>query len=146
MTTVTRVAIVPYPCDKMCALVDNIEAYPEFIPWCVEAHVLQREASTVVATLTVGKGKVRHSFTTQNQNHAPHLIELKLKEGPFSHFYAKWEFKALGEKGSQIAFHIEFELNHKLLDAAFGAMLHHMANTMVKAFCDRAKQIYDKPS
>jgi len=142
MTTVNRVAIVPYSCGKIFSLVDDINDYPKFVPWCVGAEVLGRHGNVVTATLTVGKGMVRHTFTTENQNHAPHKIEMKLKEGPFSHFRANWHFKALAEHATQIEFHIEFELNHKILDAAFGAMLHQMANSLVKAFCERAKAVY----
>ncbi|HZD19979.1 MAG TPA: type II toxin-antitoxin system RatA family toxin, partial [Burkholderiales bacterium] len=97
MKSIARSAIVEHAAAEMYALVDDIEAYPRFLPWCVEAHV-QPSGARKRATLTVGLSGIRQTFTTENENQPDRAIDMRLVEGPFRQFSAAWRFIPLGER------------------------------------------------
>jgi ribosome-associated toxin RatA of RatAB toxin-antitoxin module len=141
MKRISRSAIVEHKADEMYGLVDDIESYPGFLPWCAGATVHERTAQGVRATLTVGMRGLRHSFTTQNANRPGEAIDLRLLQGPFRRFAGAWRFKALSAHACSIEFTLEYELAGamaKVLEPVF----HSMADTMVDAFTRRADEVY----
>jgi ribosome-associated toxin RatA of RatAB toxin-antitoxin module len=142
MSTITRSALVGYSALQMYALVETIEAYPQFLPWCRSAKVLERDEGRTVAQLSVGLKGLNQSFTTQNRNTPAQLIEMRLIEGPFSDFRATWNFQPLGEHGTKIEFSMAYEFSSRLLARALDPLFDHIANTMVDAFIRRAEAVY----
>lgn len=143
MTVIHRTAIMPYPPAQMFALVDDIANYPEFLPWCSASHVQERTATTVLASIEIYKMGLRKKFTTRNHNQSPHKITMEFVNGPFKYLNGMWQFLELDEgKGCTIVLDIDYELIGGFLDKAFGAVFNPIANSMVDAFCQRAKQIY----
>ena len=144
MKRVARSAIVAHSAASVYSLVDDIESYPEFLPWCRDAKVLEREPSRTVATLTVGVRGVRHSFTTENANRPGEGIDLQLVEGPFRKFSAVWRFTPLDEHAARIEFLMEYEISNKVLAKVLEPLFDRIADTMVTAFSRRADQLYGK--
>ena len=142
MSTIVRSALVGYSALQMYALVENIEAYAEFLPWCRDSKVLERAEARTLATLAVGLKGVRQSFTTENINHPPHAIEMRLIEGPFKAFHAAWRFQALGEQAAKIEFALGYEFSAGVLGKVLATLFEHIANTMVEAFIRRAASVY----
>jgi len=143
MKRVSRSAIVEHSAQEMYALVDDIESYPRFLPWCTAASVEERTADGVRATLSVGMRGLRQSFTTQNENRPPEAIELRLVKGPFRRFAGAWRFTALSPEACRIEFTLEYEMAGpiaRLLEPLF----EHIADTMVDAFTRRAAELYGK--
>jgi ribosome-associated toxin RatA of RatAB toxin-antitoxin module len=141
---VVRSAIVEHSAEAVYALVDDVESYPEFLPWCRTANVLERGPGRTVATLTVGVRGVRQSFTTDNANRPGEGIDLRLVEGPFREFSAAWRFAALGEHAARIEFSMEYEFSSKVLGKMLEPLFDQIADTMVNAFSRRADQLYGK--
>lgn len=145
MTTITQSAFVPYSCAEMFDLVNDIEQYPLFLPWCPSAEIVHRADDEIKATLYFAKGALGKSFTTLNRLLPHQRVEMRLVEGPFRHLQGAWEFQPASEKkGSHITFNLSFEFNNKLLALSLGPIFHHIANTMVEAFTQRAHQLYAK--
>jgi len=142
MKRILRSAIVEHSAADMYALVERIEAYPEFLPWCRGARVRERAPGRTVATLAVGLGGVRYEFTTENANRPPQAIELRLLEGPFRHFAAHWRFGALGERAARIEFAMEYLFAGAVVSRALGPVFEAIADTMVDAFKRRADAVY----
>jgi ribosome-associated toxin RatA of RatAB toxin-antitoxin module len=142
MRRVTRSAIVPHSAAKLYALVDDIESYPRFLPWCTRAEVKSRSPGSTLATLTVGMRGVKQSFTTQNANRAPEAIDLKLVEGPFRRFAAAWRFQPLGEQACKVEFSMEFEFSSRALAALLQPLFERIADSMVDAFTRRADEVH----
>ena len=143
MKRIARSAIVEHSADQMFALVDDIESYPRFLPWCSAARVEERTPEGVRATLTVGLRGLRQSFTTQNVNRPGEGIDLRLVKGPFRSFAGAWRFKPISEEACRIEFSIEYEMAgalSRLLEPAFD----HIADTMVDAFTRRAAELYGR--
>lgn len=142
MPEVTKTVIVPYTPAQMFALVDDIERYPEFLPWCTAGAVLLRDDQVTRATLCIGFRGVRQSFSTENRKQAPHSMAMKLLEGPFRTLDGLWQFNDLGGKGCKIEFRLAYEFSGRLLETLVGPVFSHIANTMVEAFVKRADKIH----
>jgi ribosome-associated toxin RatA of RatAB toxin-antitoxin module len=142
MQTVSASAIVAYSSQQMFDLVNDIEAYPQFMPGCVGAKILRSGDDWVEAELELKKSGFHQSFTTRNQLFAPNLIQLKLVDGPFTKFEGFWRFKSLGESGCRVEFELNFELRNRLLQMAVGKMFAGITQQQVDAICHRAVAIY----
>lgn len=140
MKRISRSAIVERSAADLYALVQDIEAYPEFLPWCRAAQVRERSPQRTVATLTVGVRGLQQSFTTENIDRAGESIDMKLLEGPFRRFAAHWRFKALGRHAARIEFSVSYEFASRLVARALEPLFDEIANTMVDAFTRRAGQ------
>jgi ribosome-associated toxin RatA of RatAB toxin-antitoxin module len=142
MKRIARSALVEHSAAEMYALVERVEAYPEFLPWCREARVLERAPERTVATLAVGLKGLRYEFTTENTNRPHESIELALREGPFRHFAAHWRFAALSAQAARIEFAMEYEFAGTVASRALGPVFGAIADTMVDAFKRRADAIH----
>lgn len=142
MKRIARSAIVEHAAEVLYALVERIEDYPQFLPWCREARVHERSAARTVATLTVGLKGLRYAFTTENANLPPSAIDLRLREGPFRHFAAHWRFTPLGERAARIDFSMEYEFAGRVISRALGPLFETIADTMVEAFKRRADELH----
>jgi ribosome-associated toxin RatA of RatAB toxin-antitoxin module len=144
MKRIARSAIVEHPVRELYALVEDIEAYPQFLPWCREARVRERSAGRTVATLTVGVRGVRYEFSTENSNLQSEAIDMRLLEGPFRHFEAHWRFHALGAHAARIEYSMTYQLASGLVARALAPIFDSIADTMVEAFKRRADQVHAK--
>lgn len=142
MKRVARSAIVPHSAAELYALVEDVESYPRFLPWCLGAEVKSRSPGATLATLTVGLRGVKQSLTTQNANRAPEAIDMKLVEGPFRRFAAGWRFQPLGESACKVEFSMEFEFASRALAALLQPLFEKIADGMVDAFTRRADEIH----
>ena len=137
MKRISRSAIVERSAAELYALVQDIEAYPEFLPWCLAAQVRERSPHRTVATLTVGLRGLKQSFTTENVDREGESIDMKLLEGPFRRFSAHWRFKALGRHAAKIEFSLGYEFVNRLVARALDPLFEQIANSMVDAFTRR---------
>lgn len=142
MSTIVRSALVGYSAGQMYALVENVEAYSAFLPWCRSSNVLERRDDGTTAALSVGLKGINHSFTTENVNHPGESIEMRLIEGPFRTFRAEWKFHALGPHAARIEFSMAYELSGGLVAKVLNPLFDHIADTMVDAFHRRAEIVY----
>ena len=143
MKHIVRSAIVGHSAAEMYALVEDIEAYPRFLPWCREAKVERGPAGTR-ATLAVGLKGVQQSFTTRNDNRPGESIDMHLVQGPFSTFAASWRFQPLSEHGCRIEFRLDYEFASRALGKLLQPLFDRIADTMVDAFTRRADEVHGK--
>ena len=143
MKQIARSAIVEHSAAEMYALVEDIEAYPGFLPWCTAAVVHERRAGATRATLTVGAGRVRQSFTTQNDNRPGEAIDMRLVEGPFRRFAGHWRFVPLAPRACRIEFSLRYEFSSRALGRLLAPLFDGIADSMVEAFVRRAAQVYE---
>lgn len=144
MKRVVRSAIVEHSATVVYSLVEDIESYPDFLPWCLAAKVIERGETRTVATLTVGVRGIRQSFTTENANRPGEGIDLRLVEGPFKKFSAAWRFTSLGDRAARIEFSMAYAFSSRVLGKALEPLFDQIADTMVSAFSRRADQLYGK--
>ena len=142
MRKVNRSAIVPYSAREMFVLVDDVEAYPEFLPWCNQAEIHNRTEDSVEATLELHKGSVSNKFTTRNTRKEFEEIGLALVGGPFRHLAGGWRFKELGDDGCKVLLELDFEFESRLVDMMFGSFFEDICNSLVDAFTKRAEAVF----
>lgn len=143
MRAVTRSALVPYSPEQMFALVEDIERYPQFVPWVSAAQVLESGPDHVVGRLEMQWVGVRERFTTRNELKRPHSMTLKFKDGPFRTLDGCWSFTPLpGGKGTRVTLDMKFEFANPMLGLLLSRAFEKNCSELVDAFVKRARTIY----
>ncbi len=134
--------MVHYSAQQMFDLVNDIEAYPQYMEGCVGAKILARGDDWLEARLDLSKAGVTQSFITRNQLQAPHQMNMQLVDGPFNYLRGVWQFTPLNEQACKVSFLLEFEMKSRLLGMAVGKLFEAVGTKQVDALCARARQIY----
>jgi len=142
MKRILHSVLVPYSAQEMYALVDHIERYPEFLPWCAGARVTPQAEGAKRARLDIDYHGIRAHFTTSNVNSAGASIVVTLVDGPFRHLHGEWRFRELAEVASKVELELAYEFASGLLERAVGPVFDHIASTFVEAFVRRAGAVY----
>ncbi|MEM8684803.1 MAG: type II toxin-antitoxin system RatA family toxin [Pseudomonadota bacterium] len=144
MRTISRHSLVRFSSDEMFRLVDDIERYPEFLPWCSGASVHSRDDTTVEASIEMSRVGLKQSFRTRNTNVPGESIRLTLVDGPFQQLEGEWRFDTLGDAGSKVSLDLSFEFDSRITDRLLGPFFEEICNSMVNAFTKRAEQVYGR--
>ena len=139
---IRRYADVPYSREQMFNLVNDVDAYPQFLPGCRSASARPRGEHEVEGTIELAKGALHKSFTTVNQLDYPKRIEMRLVQGPFRRLHGAWTFTRAAERGTRVALDLEFEFAGRLMALAIGPVFNHVANSLVDAFVQRARDVH----
>jgi ribosome-associated toxin RatA of RatAB toxin-antitoxin module len=142
MAVVKKNVLVSFSAEQMFALVEKVEDYPLFLPWCGGVSVAERSDTQLKATLSINYHGIKQSFTTQNLNSPPHRMEMHLVDGPFKQLQGCWTFTALRADACKIEFDLRYEFSSKLLEHLIGPVFSKITNSFVDAFCERAEQVY----
>ncbi len=143
VTTVRRMAFVPFSAEQMFDLVNDVAAYPAFLPWCAGSEILSQDAGAMRARLRLKKGPLDASFTTDNRLKPGRGIALALVDGPFSRLHGQWHFEP-ADGGSIVRLELEFEFSGKLLGKVFATAFKPIADSLVEAFKTRAYAVYGR--
>ena len=146
MFNLHRSALLPYPATAVYDIVRDVERYPEFLPWCSDAAVLEQTEDEVVAQLVLNTRGLNERFTTRNRLTPHKHIELELVTGPFKSFKGSWTFTRLGgDVGCKIELFIELQLAgaHALFGHLFSNTFSKVGDQLVDAFCERARILLD---
>lgn len=142
MAKVEKSVLIGHSAAKMYALVADVDAYPQFLPWCSATEVRQIDAERAAATLHINYHGLRLHFTTENRMEKGVLIDMKLANGPFKHLDGYWRFIALSAQACKIEFQLNYELSGKLMEKLAGPVFNHIASTLVEVFVKRAASLY----
>lgn len=130
--------LLPYAVEEMFDLIERAEAYPQFVPWCTGATILERSDDWVAARLELTYLRLRFHFATRNPKRRPTWLQICLVDGPFKHFEGTWTLTPLGDAGCKVVFTLAYELNERLLEFASQPAVAHITRSMVNAFVRRA--------
>lgn len=134
-----------YTPDQMFDLVNDVEAYPDFLPWCKGSRIISKNEDVVCASLDIAKGGIHHEFSTRNSLDHGSSIRIELIDGPFRHLEGHWQFMPIGDnEGCRVQLDMDFEFSTRLLDLALGPVFTQISGSLVEAFCKRAQEIYGK--
>jgi ribosome-associated toxin RatA of RatAB toxin-antitoxin module len=142
MAEVSRSALLMYSADEMYQLVNDVNAYPEFLPGCVDAKVLEHIDDVMSASVIVSKAGIKQKFTTENKLSNGRSIAMNLVDGPFKHLSGGWRFLPLDDQACKVSLDLKFEFSSKLVEVAFGRIFNDLVGSMVKSFSERAKVVY----
>ena len=139
---VRRSVLVPFPVEGMFDLIERAEAYPQFLPWCVGATILERSDDSVAGKLDFSYLQIRFSFTTRNRKSRPEWLHVRLVDGPFRRFDGDWRLTPLGDLGCKVEFDVSYEISDGLLDRLARPAVDFVSRSMMDAFVKRAETIY----
>lgn len=142
MYRVNRSAIVPYTPLEMYALVEDVDAYSDFLPWCGSSAVLERSGAVTVARVGIDFKGLKKSFVTENTSEPGANIEIRLREGPFRELSGTWTFDSVEGGGSRVELNLQFEFSGTLVDKLLGPVFKGISANMVDSFVTRARQVY----
>ena len=144
MAAIKETKVVPYSVEEMYELVNRVENYQHFLPWCSKSDVHHRDEAEVKASLTVAAMGFEKSFTTLNRLQHNKMIEVSLVEGPLEHLEGFWRFNHHGEKGDgcEILLDLRFEFSGGWMSMAFEPVFHQVASTLMSAFCQHADSLF----
>ena len=141
MALVQKSVLVNHSAEKMFNLVNQVEHYPEFLPWCGGVVVHERFEKELLASIEINYHGIKQSFATRNTFDVPRQIELQLVRGPFHHLSGRWQFTALSPGACKITFDLSYQFSSRILERLIGPIFDRIANSFVDAFCARADQI-----
>jgi ribosome-associated toxin RatA of RatAB toxin-antitoxin module len=142
MARVEKSVLVAHTPERMFDLVDRVEDYPLFLPWCGGAEVKSRDETHTVATLHIAYMGIHQSFTTENRKVRPREMRIQLQHGPFSQLEGDWLFQPLGDEACRVEFRIEYAFSGRVLEALIAPVFSHITTTFVDAFVRRADEVY----
>jgi ribosome-associated toxin RatA of RatAB toxin-antitoxin module len=142
MALVHKSVLLNYSAEQMFALVDRVEDYPAFLPWCGGVEVRERSVDKLVAAIQINYHGVKQSFTTENSNTPPTRMQMRLVEGPFRHLDGTWQFTALRADACKVEFELHYEFSSKILEKLIGPVFTKIADSFVDSFCKRAEVVY----
>lgn len=143
MPKVHKSVLIWYSPQEMYDLVTDVEAYPQFLPWCGGATVEAEDGDTVRATVVIDFKGIRQSFTTRNTNLPGREVQMRLVEGPFSDLQGRWVFNPLADgKACKVEFLLDYRFSNFLVEKVIGPVFNHIASSFVDAFVHRAKAVY----
>ncbi|GAA4881181.1 SRPBCC family protein [Ferrimonas pelagia] len=142
MPEINRSALVRFSAAQMYALVNDVAAYPQFLPGCVGSEVVSVSDGAMLASVSVKKAGIAQSFTTENRLEPDQAIHMALKEGPFRQLTGSWRFTSLREDACKVELSLQFEFANVLVEKAFGKVFNDLAQSMVQSFSQRAKEVY----
>ncbi len=143
MKAIHKSVLIWFSPQQMFDLVSAVQDYPQFMPWCDQAAVLQANDKEVTAKLGIAFAGIKQSFTTRNALNAPQEMHMSLVEGPFSHLMGHWQFQALPDPGAcKIIFDLEYAFSSRTLEMLVGPVFDKITSTFVEAFIARAEKIH----
>lgn len=143
MALVEKSVLIPRTAEQMFELVDRVEDYQKFLPWCGGADLISRSAERTVARIHVNYHGIKAHFATENAKDPPHSMKIALREGPFKRLDGGWRFIALGDVGCKVEFRLHYEFSSKMLEKALGPVFGFIVDSFVDSFVKRANHVYD---
>src|SRR5690554_5414452 len=144
MPTVNRSALVRHTPENMFELVNDFERYPEFLPGCRRARLIERDEAHLIGEMTLRRAGIEQSFTTRNDLIDPERIEMTLISGPFRRLRGRWLFLPMGDGRCNVSMELEFEFAIGLLSIAIGKLYQQVAVQLVDSFTRRADELYGR--
>jgi len=142
MARVEKSVLVAHSPERMFELVDRVEDYPDFLPWCGGTELKVRDEHRTVATIHIAYLGIRQSFTTENTKAYPREMRIRLQDGPFSELEGAWSFLQLGDDACKVEFRLHYEFSSRMLETILAPVFSHITNTFVDAFVRRADEVY----
>lgn len=144
MRRIEKSVLVPYSAGRMFDLVDRVEDYPSFLPWCSRTEVRARDETRLVATVHIDYHRLRTHFTTENRRWPGARIEMRLREGPFTALEGAWQFHALDAQACKVEFVLGYQFASALVEGVVNPVFSLIGGSLIDAFVRRAEELYGR--
>jgi ribosome-associated toxin RatA of RatAB toxin-antitoxin module len=161
MREIKHSALIAQPAARLYALINDIESYPSFIPWCTHAKVLSRSEREIVATIGVQRGPLQSEFTTRNELEQDRRVLMHLVSGPFEMLKGEWLLTPIaqadprsapppaaaeprtvsGDSGCRVQLTMKFAFKNPLTAVLFEQKFAETTGSLMDAFVARARAV-----
>jgi len=146
MSSTTIKKIIPCKKKQLIEMVLDIEKYPDFVPWCIEGKINNKNESNDLITF---KGDLKVGKSILNETFSSHVSYYKEKDkiivtnldGPLKHLKNEWTFKEINN-GTQLEFFIDFELKNPVLNSIMKKSFELGLHKITKSFEQRAVSLF----
>jgi len=142
MHRIERSVLVPYSAERMFRLVERVDDYPEFLPWCPASRARPLPDGSLEATIEIAYRGVRTRFTTRNVSDYPQAIRLTLVDGPFRRLTGEWRFLELPQQACKVSLHLQYQFAAGVLGRLIAPVFESIAGSLIDAFARRAESLY----
>ncbi|MCX8565320.1 MAG: Ribosome association toxin PasT (RatA) of the RatAB toxin-antitoxin module [Glomeribacter sp. 1016415] len=146
MPDVQKTVLVRYAAEQMFDLVNDVDDYPNFLPWCAGVEIFERSESEMRARIDINFKGIKLHFATRNAQQRPTRIDMVFADGPFKKFTGYWCFTPLRADACKVEFSLHYEFASMILGKLIGPVFHHIANSFVESFVKRAQIKYAPPA
>jgi len=140
MVSIKKSALVLYSREEMFNLVDSVEDYPNFLPWCGGTEVLTKTSKVTKASIKINFRGVSQTFTTENNKNAPEQMVIKLINGPFKELSGEWRFIELDKDACRIELELHYQFSNIILEKLISPVFNIIANTFIDNFVKEANR------
>lgn len=137
--------VLPFSAEQLYKLVADVKRYPEFLPWCAEAHVHKETPEEMLADLTIGYSFFSETFTSHVYLKPHESIDVECVKGPFDKMVNHWKFYPLNDHETEVEFSIDYQFKNPLFQMAMDKIYDTAFMKMTEAFEERAVEIYGVP-
>ncbi len=141
MPTVRRIVIAPYSASSMYKLVEDIDSYPSFLPWCQSAQC-DKNQSIQTGKLSISYKGLKTTLVTQNTYMPPKSITMQLQEGPLSQLNGHWQFIPIEDHRCRVELELSYAFNNIIMEKLFSPLFSYVFERFVNHFMERAKATY----
>lgn len=141
---INKSAFVFFSQKKIFQLVDDVEHYPEFLPWCGGSKVIKRTEEITEATIEINFKGVKQRFTTRNVKKPFEIMEISLVDGPFKKLTGSWKFTDIDENSCKIELSLMYEFDNLILEKLIGPIFNIIANTFIDEFIKEANKRFNE--
>ena len=132
--------------EQLIDLVLDIEKYPTFIPYCLDAKIYEKKEERnlilIIADLTIGKGPFKATYKSDVKfNKDTDTIQVTNIEGPLKYLENKWVFLEKGNS-TEISFDIDFEIENKFLNIVMSKSFQYGLDKIADSFQKRANNLF----
>jgi len=131
-----------YTAPQLFDLVADVERYPEFLPWMIEARIRHRKDGMMLVDMTIAAGPLRKRFATAAVLHRPHRIEISSQDPLFDRFEQRWTFEPAADGGTNVEYHVDFKFRSRVLQMLMGKSFAERAMATMSAFERQAHRLY----
>ena len=140
MHSIHKSAIVLHSSKKMFQLVDSVENYPNFLPWCGSTKIIERNNNKTIASIEINFKKIKQTFTTENTKERHRKMNIRLIDGPFKSLSGQWIFKDFDKHSCQIELKLEYQFSNIVLEKLISPVFNMIANTFIDEFIKEANR------
>jgi len=142
MREVKRSAMVARPAANIYVLINDVGAYPSFLPWCSHARIDSVDGDEVRATIGVQRGPLKMEFTTRNVLVPDTSVHMMLDQGPFKELDGLWTLTPIGDLGCRVELQMRFAFKMSGMASVLEPIFEQTAASLVDAFVARAREVY----
>lgn len=132
---------VQYSAEQMYALVNDVDAYPDFLLWCRHIEVYEQSEQSLNAAVEIAFSGIHYRFITTNKMQLNEWIKMNFVEGPFKVLEGQWRFKEQAD-GCLVSLEMDFEFENKFVQYTISKAFNIIIYSLAESFIQRAKFIY----